>query len=214
MARYWRHRDQAAASAWALSQQVVDRPTLLWAPGILMKAVAPHLHRSLPDLRAQMPGPLYLDEPTSFARRLGPKSAPDKDRFAEPPTSEFLVARKIPRLYGRSGSYVTSYDGWHRNSDRHLRFEEDQLGIRAIVRWLGLADNTGRVPQILIAESMRDRAIDRRLSPGCPRKVFFAGVTLPIRGSFNVLPRKRSEVCGRFLLWLEQKEEAQRRRKI
>src|SRR5216683_5699136 len=27
------------------------------------EAVAPHSHRSLPNLRAQMPGPLYLDEP-------------------------------------------------------------------------------------------------------------------------------------------------------
>src|SRR5216683_7233703 len=32
------------------------------------EAVAPHSHRSLPDLRAQMPGPLYLDKPTLSAR--------------------------------------------------------------------------------------------------------------------------------------------------
>jgi len=61
-------------------------------------------------------------------------------------TRDHWRRRYRTRLYGRSGSYVTSYDGWHRNSDRHLRFEEDQLGIRAIVRWLDLADNTERVP--------------------------------------------------------------------
>src|SRR6266851_336593 len=112
------------------------------------------------------------------------------------------------RFPGPALSYVTSYDGWHRNSDRHLRFEEDQLGIRAIVRWLGLADNTERIDLDCRkhARSQWQVASDPRLSPWCPRKVFFLPGYLTHRGSFNVLPRKRSEVCGRFRLGLQKKK--------
>jgi hypothetical protein len=52
------------------SQQVVDRPTLLWLLGILMTAKpSPHSHvgHCRTCARPAMPSPLYLDEPTSSA---------------------------------------------------------------------------------------------------------------------------------------------------
>src|SRR6266436_557443 len=44
-----------------------------------------------------------INGPRQIARHVSKVPTSDKDRFAEPPTSEFLVARKTPPLYGRSG---------------------------------------------------------------------------------------------------------------
>jgi len=68
--RYRRHRDLAAASAWALSQQLLIDQLYLGLLGTLMTAKPP-LIWAIPGLeRAQLRGPLYLDEPTLSERPL------------------------------------------------------------------------------------------------------------------------------------------------